>query len=331
MCRIPARPCGTRPSSRTRCRRPASRLDILLSDGPPVTCCPGKHTRAGDWKLHTPPGTLPGGWGFSDGNTIHPDVDDTTAALRALKGTEAPVPPRLTDAWNRGLQWVLALQNRDGGWPAFEPGVDSELLGSLPVAGADYAAVEPSSADLTGRTLQFLGSFAGFRLNLPFIRRGADWSLKHQEQDGSWYGRWGICYIYGTWAAVTGLTAVGLPPGHNAVARAVHWSLQTQNADGSWGESCRGDRERRYVPLGAGTLSQTAWALDALIAVSSEPGPELVRGIRWLAEAGRRPPNWTDSYPTGAALPGSFYTYYHSYNYIWPLLTLGHYKRKFGC
>ncbi|MCZ8515591.1 squalene--hopene cyclase [Paenibacillus filicis] len=284
-----------------------------------------QHTRFGDWKLHAPSGTQPGGWGFSDGNTRFPDVDDTTAALRALKPSAAG-----QDAWNRGLQWVVAMQNADGGWPAFERATDLELLSWLPIDGAEFAAVDPSSADLTGRALQFLGTFAGLRRNLSIIRRGTEWLLQHQEPDGSWYGRWGICYLYGTWAALTGLAAAGLPPEHEAIAKAADWLRKTQNADGSWGESCRSDRQRRYVPLGSGTLSQTAWAVDALISVSVKSSPELERGVRWLSEARLRPPHWTDSYPTGSGLPGTFYIRYHSYNTIWPLLALAHYIRKFG-
>lgn len=290
-----------------------------------------QHTKLGDWSLGLDH-PLPGGWGFSDVNTIIPDVDDTTAALRALRATPARFGPQFREARDRGLHWVLSMQNRDGGWPAFEKGKDSALLTRLlPVDGAEAAAIDPSSADLTGRTLEYLGSEAGFDIAHPFVRRGADWLIRHQKPDGSWYGRWGICYIYGTWAAITGLMAVRAPKQHVSVLKAVQWLDSIQNPDGGWGESCRSDQVKAYVPLHASTPSQTAWALDALVAVHQVPADSIQKGILTLSEmvlhgnAG-----WTAEYPTGAGLPGNFYTRYHSYNYIWPLLTLANYKKKYG-
>lgn len=281
----------------------------------------------GDWSLHNR-NPVPGGWGFSDSNTINPDVDDTTAALRAIKRLVQSDPPS-RDAWNRGLNWLLSMQNRDGGWPAFERDTDNKLLAWLPIDGAQAAAIDPSSADLTGRTLEFLGNTAGLGLKHPFVRRGTDWLIDHQEEDGSWYGRWGICYIYGTWAAMTGMISAGVDTGHPAVQRGVSWLSSIQNPDGGWGESCRSDRLMRYVPLGASTPSQTAWALDALIAFHPKPVPEVEKGMQrllaLLSEDG-----WAAAYPTGAGLPGAFYMHYHSYRYIWPLLALSHYRKKYS-
>jgi sporulenol synthase len=180
----------------------------------------------------------------SDSNTINPDVDDTTAALRAMKhvtGTSASY----REAWNRGLNWILSMQNKDGGWPAFE-------------------------------------NAAGLGMRHSFIRRGVGWLIDHQEQDGSWYGRWGVCCIYGTWAAITGLASIGFPLDHSAVRDGTRWLLSIQNTDGGWGESCNSDRVMQYTPLGASTPSQTAWALDALIAVHARPVPEIKKGIQRL-------------------------------------------------
>ncbi|NOU94317.1 squalene--hopene cyclase [Paenibacillus sp. LMG 31456] len=282
--------------------------------------------KLGDWSRRIP-NPIPGGWGFSESNTINPDVDDSTAALRAIRQT-AWREPVYRDAWNRGLNWVLSMQNKDGGWAAFEKDVNNELLTLLPIEGAREAAIDPSTADLTGRTLEFLGNTAGLGKSHAFIRRGTDWLIGNQEKDGSWYGRWGICYIYGTWAALTGMMAVGNSPEHPAVNNAVRWLLSIQNADGGWGESCTSDRKNRYVPLGASTPSHTAWAMDALIAVHVKPQPAMEKGIRQLI-AQLHKEDWTTRYPTGAGLPGSFYTDYHSYRYIWPLLTLNHYIKKY--
>lgn len=153
--------------------------------------------------------------------------------------------------------------------------------------------------------------------------------LVNQERNGSWYGRWGVCYIYGTWAAITGLMATGVSPKHKAIQKSVQWLKSIQNEDGGWGESCSSDIVRRYMPLRESTPSQTAWALDALIAVHEQPISEITRGIDRLLMS-LHENNWLTTYPTGAGLPGNFYNHYHSYRYIWPLLTLAHYNKKYG-
>ncbi len=286
-----------------------------------------QQNQSGDWSIHNP-GILPGGWGFSESNTINPDVDDSTAALRAIH-TLSQTDPTYMDSWNRGLSWVLSMQNKDGGWPSFEKNTNKEILTWLAIDGAKSAAIDPSEADLTGRTLEFLGNFCGLGIRHEFIQRGMKWLMKHQEKDGSWYGRWGICYIYGTWAALTGLTAVGLSTDNDTLQKGAKWLLSIQNQDGGWGESCSSDRTMRYEPLGESTPSQTAWALDALISVHPRPTAAINKGIHRLI-ASVKEHHWTTAYPEGAGLPGSYYTHYHSYRHIWPLLALSHYKRKYG-
>jgi len=286
-----------------------------------------QHARKGDWSKNNP-NTPPGGWGFSETNTMNPDVDDTTAALRAIHRL-AVDEPVYAEAWHRGLRWALSMQNRDGGWPAFEKETNNQMLTWLAIEGAKSAAIDPSEADLTGRTLEFLGNFAGIQSNERFVKRGVDWLIRNQGKNGSWYGRWGVCYLYGTWAALTGLAAAGLPPTHDAIKNGAEWLLRMQQGDGGWGESCRSDSSPHYISIGASTPSQTAWALDALIAVSPESTPAIDRGVeRLIAFLHER--NWKTDYPTGAGLPGYFYIRYHSYRYIWPLVALSHYKNKFG-
>ncbi|MFD0620146.1 squalene--hopene cyclase [Paenibacillus sp. GCM10027629] len=282
--------------------------------------------KTGDWQIQNP-NALPGGWGFSETNTINPDVDDSTAALRAIHSLSHR-DPTYRDAWNRGIQWVISMQNNDGGWPAFEKNTDKEMLTWLAIPGAKSAAIDPSEADLTGRTLEYLGNFAALDIKHEFIGRGTHWLIEHQGQDGSWYGRWGICYIYGTWAALTGLTATGISPDHAAIQKGANWLQRIQNPDGGWGESCQSDQLRHYVPLGASTPSQTAWALDALIAVNAQPTPAIDRGIHRLITL-LHEDHWATTYPTGAGLPDFFYVHYHSYRTIWPLLTLSHYRSKY--
>ncbi|WP_206922636.1 terpene cyclase/mutase family protein [Alicyclobacillus suci] len=273
-----------------------------------------------------------GGWGFSDVNTLIPDVDDTTAALRALTHS-AKTSSSVQCAWKRGLNWVLSMQNSDGGWPAFERNKNKRIVSNLAIDGAKATLTDPSCPDLTGRTLEFLCNDAGYTQKDKVVQRAVHWLLKHQEVDGSWYGRWGICFIYGTWAALTGLLAAGLDASHPSIRRAVAWLHDIQNADGGWGETCLSDTRHAYVPLGRSTLSQTAWATDALIIASSHTMPAIEHGIRFLSTKvlamGKAPSDWTTSYPTGGGLPGGFYIHFHSYNTIWPLLTFGHYLQKF--
>ncbi|WAH42694.1 squalene--hopene cyclase [Alicyclobacillus fastidiosus] len=220
------------------------------------------------------------------------------------------------------------MQNTDGGWPAFERNTNKRLLSNLAVDGAKATLTDPSSSDLTGRTLEFLCNDAGYTLEDRVVRRAVHWLLQNQESNGSWYDRWGVCYIYGTWAALTGLLAAGLDTGHPAITRAVKWLHDIQNEDGGWGESCLSDTQKAYVSLGRSTLSQTAWATDALIAAFRHPVPAIERGVGYLVKE-QHDCDWTQSYPTGGGLPGGFYIHFHSYNTVWTLVALGHYLRKF--
>ncbi|MCQ6560297.1 squalene--hopene cyclase [Paenibacillus mendelii] len=284
-----------------------------------------QHTKLGDWQLHVK-NPEPGGWGFSDINTINPDVDDTTAALRAIE------PLRQTnqhnDAAERGLHWILSMQNDDGGWAAFERNNNHPLMKWIPLEGAEAAATDPSSPDLTGRTLEYLGRTVGLSGKHPFVNRACRYLYETQEQDGSWYGRWGVCYIYGTWAALTGLSAVREPLEHPQIVKAIGWLLSIQNPDGGFGESCGSDRIMRYIPLQYSTLVQTAWALDALVSVLDSANEATDRAadflLRHLLTTGS-----VTSYPTGAGLPGHIYSRYESYPLIWPLLALSQYRSKF--
>ncbi|MGI8316244.1 squalene--hopene cyclase [Halobacillus mangrovi] len=285
-----------------------------------------QHYKFGDWLLHNPQ-TLPGGWGFSNINTFNPDVDDTTASLRALRSMFTSYPGAL-EAWNRGVSWTLSMQNDDGGWPAFERGVDKGYLSLLPLEKADFILSDASASDLTGRTLEFLGNFTNMNRNSHPVKRGIKWLKKNQRQDGSWYGRWGICYIYGTWAALTGLRACGEEKSTPSVKKGMTWLLDIQNRDGGWGESCRSDIEKRYIPLGKSTLTHTAWALDALIALEDKPTAAIDQGISFLIRNGSEQ-GWSFDYPKGQGMGGAFYIHYHSYRFIWPLMALSHYQTKY--
>jgi sporulenol synthase len=278
----------------------------------------------GDWVIHNPD-SLPGGWGFSDINTILPDVDDTTASLRSISRIAA----NEIHSWDRGISWLFSMQNDDGGWAAFEKNTNSKLIEFLPIEKGEFLLMDPSCADLTGRTLEFLGNYTNLSRNHPAVKKGIRWLEKNQEGNGSWYGRWGICYIYGTWGALTGLSAVGIPSNQDIVQKAVYWLRRIQNEDGGWGESCQSDSRKTYVPLGTSTLTHTSWALDALIAASEKPTTEINKGIIYLLNSLEKI-DWTTAYPKGQGMGGAFYIHYHSYRYVFPLLALSHYQRKFG-
>jgi sporulenol synthase len=284
-----------------------------------------QHYKYGDWVIHNP-NITPGGWGFSNFNTLHPDIDDTTAALRALR-VDAIEDDKYREAWNRGVNWIISMQNRDGGWAAFEKNVNKEILNIIPVEGGKDLLIDPSTVDLTGRTLEFFGNYTQLDKNDLIIKRGRDWLYQNQREDGSWMGRWGV-FIYGTWAALTGLLAVGVSPRETQAQRGFKWLYEIQNPDGGWGESCRSDMVNHYVPLKTSTRTHTAWALDALILAEDKVTPEIHQGINFLLN--NQIESWTTAYPKGSGMAGAFYIDYHSYEYVWPLLTLAHYKKKFN-
>nr|WP_233096586.1 prenyltransferase/squalene oxidase repeat-containing protein [Fictibacillus halophilus] len=281
-----------------------------------------QQNKYGDWSVHNPDAT-PGGWGFSIGNTQHPDLDDTQVALRTM-AQYSRTHSSYYSSYEKGLAWLVSMQNDDGGWAAFEKNTNRYLIGSLPIKHAKDALIDPSTPDITGRTLEFLGNYHGLNQEYLTIKKGVNWLRANQEVNGSWYGRWGVCYIYGTWAAVTGLMACGVHPRDKEIQKAKYWLLSIQNQDGGWGESCASDSKRTYVSLNESTPSQTAWALHALTSIYDQSIPEMEEAATWLLSKQERA-----SYPTGAGLPGAFYIRYHSYDKIWPLLALSHYYKKF--
>ncbi|WP_439096847.1 terpene cyclase/mutase family protein [Bacillus massiliigorillae] len=278
----------------------------------------------GDWSVNAPYASA-GGWGFSDTNTFIPDNDDTSAALRALTMQSKSII-KIKSSWEKGLAYLLAMQNKDGGWGAFEKNAYQPLLAHLPIENAKDALIDDSTADLTGRVLEFLGNYAQMKQKNSNIKRAVNRLMKSQRLDGSWYGKWGVCYIYGSWAAITGLRAVGVEQNHPALIRAARWLESIQREDGGWGESCASAEQETYVPLSFSTPSQTAWALSALLTIRSIDSPSVTKAVQYLLKS----EEYSDesiSYPTGLGLPGGYYIMYESYNYIFPLLALGQYQK----
>ncbi|MDR3556316.1 MAG: squalene--hopene cyclase [Syntrophobacteraceae bacterium] len=262
-------------------------------------------------------------WGFQAVNRFYPDVDDTCAVLTAIRDFQGSLSVRASRAFARGVDWVFAMQNRDGGFSAFDVNNSKQFLERLAFNDMGRAMIDPSSADMTGRTVMFLSDLNDARA-AGSIRRGLGWLDTHQEKDGSWWGRWGISFIYGTWAALLGYAAAGVKPcGSKAAKRGCEWLRSVQNADGGWGESCHSDLEGCFMPRSESTPSQTAWALDGLLASGCRPQAQPVRrGLEFLIERYRPGRGWEENYPTGAGFAGKLYLIYHNYGNLWPTMAL---------
>lgn len=282
----------------------------------------------GDWQVKNS-GVEPGGWYFEYANEFYPDCDDTAEALTALARVQLPDPARDRDrraALERALRWQRSMQNRDGGWAAFDKDCDKWILTLVPFADHN-AMIDPSTADITARTLIALAEH-GYERTDTVVRRGLDFLYRHQEDDGSWYGRWGCNYLYGTWLALEALGAHGEPPDSLRVARAAAWIRERQNSDGGWGETLDSYHDPRRKGTGHSTASQTAWALMGLMAAGDCDSPALLRGVDYLLTHQASDGSWRDEYWTGTGFPKVFYLRYHLYATYFPLEALGTYRRK---
>ncbi len=281
----------------------------------------------GDWQVRRPD-LAPGGWAFEFDNDGYPDIDDTAEAVLALRRTAPGLagPGGRHPAIGRGLRWITGMQSADGGWGAFDADNTSTLITKLPFC--DFGAViDPPSADVTAHVVEALAAEgqAGSRA----VRRGVVWLLRAQEQDGSWFGRWGANYVYGTGAVVPALIAAGVPASKPAIQRAVRWLEEHQNPDGGWGEDLRSYDDPGLAGQGTSTASQTAWALLALLA-AGPPGAAAEAGVRWLVEHQRADGTWDEPQYTGTGFPGDFYINYHLYRLVFPVSALGRYLALAG-
>jgi len=295
----------------------------------------------------------PGGWAFEYANDFYPDSDDTAMALMALQAqfeereaSPEALPPDLrvadedleeqedTDgasgagdrlersaaAIRRGLDWMLAMQNDDGGWGAFDRNNNREFLCYVPFADHN-AMIDPSTPDLTGHVLSALGQL-GRRLGDGAVDRAVDYIRCNQQANGSWFGRWGVNYIYGTGEAMAGMAAVGVEPDDAAMRRGVNWLLATQQPCGGWGESPDSYNKNGRPGHGHVTPSQTAWALIGLLSAGLEHHPAVARGIQYLVDTQREDGSWDEPEFTGTGFPKVFYLRYHYYRIYFPLLAL---------
>ncbi|MET7697311.1 squalene--hopene cyclase [Streptomyces sp. NPDC005485] len=278
--------------------------------------------RPGDWSVKRPQ-LPPGGWAFEFHNDNYPDIDDTAEVVLALRRVRHHDPDRVEKAIGRGVRWNLGMQSKNGAWGAFDVDNTSPFPNRLPFC--DFGEViDPPSADVTAHVVEML-AFEGLAHD-PRTRRGIEWLLAEQEANGSWFGRWGVNYVYGTGSVVPALVAAGFPGSHPAIRRAVTWLETVQNEDGGWGEDLRSYHDAaEWSGRGASTASQTGWALMALLAAGEIDSKAVERGVAWLAETQLADGSWDEPYFTGTGFPWDFSINYNLYRQVFPLTALGRY------
>ena len=280
----------------------------------------------GDWKIKNKEGQ-PGGWAFEFENDFYPDNDDTTEVLMALKNiTTISDENKNKTAFNRGLRWLLSMQSSNGGWAAFDVDNDKQILNKIPFADLE-SLIDPPSNDVTGRVLWLLGSL-GYRTDYPPVRDALIFLKKNQESDGTWYGRWGVNYIYGTFLVLSGLKAIDDDMNQGYIQKAVNWLKIHQNEDGGWGESCKSYEDKNHKGVGVSTASQTAWALIGLLAADETTSSFVQKGIQYLLDHQNNDGTWDENEYTGTGFPRHFYIKYHMYRNYFPLLAIAEYYNQ---
>ncbi len=279
----------------------------------------------GDWGMRRPR-LEPGGWAFEYENVNYPDVDDAAVVALALRRVAHSDTARLEFALRRATDWLIGMQSADGGWGAFDADNTRTLSRKLPFC--DFGEViDPPSADVTAHAIEFLACEDD-----PAARAsagaGLQWLLAEQERDGSWFGRWGVNHVYGTWSALCALEAAGVAHQDHRFRAAVAWLERHQNADGGWGEDCRSYDDPAWIGRGESTASQTAWALLALHAAGESKSQAATRGIEWLCATQRPDGTWDEPHYTGTGFPGDFYINYHLYRLVFPVMALGRCARE---
>jgi squalene-hopene/tetraprenyl-beta-curcumene cyclase len=278
----------------------------------------------GDWQVKNKDAE-PGGWAFEFRNDFYPDVDDTAFVLMALQRVKYPEPARMEAAVRRGIQWLLSMQNRDGGWGAFDRDNNRKILCNIPFADHN-AMIDPSTADVTARVLECLGRY-GWPADHPAIQRAIKFLLKDQCEDGSWFGRWGVNYVYGTSGVLRALETVSLSA-REYCQRAVSWLRSVQKPDGSFGESLHSYADPSTKGQGNSTASQTAWGLIGLLAGAEPHDPAVTRAAAYLIEQQNLDGSWSESEFTGTGFPCVFYLKYHLYRNSFPVYALARLRNQ---
>jgi squalene-hopene/tetraprenyl-beta-curcumene cyclase len=282
--------------------------------------------RNGDWSVKRP-WVEPSGWAFEFQNDWYPDIDDTAMVMLAFPHMKASNPSAQSETRKRAIDWLIAMQSKDGGWAAFDVDNNWEILTHVPFADHN-AMLDPTCADITGRTLEALAA-NGFDRDYAPCRRAIDYLTRTQLADGSWYGRWGVAYIYGTCFALRGLRAMNEDDHEPHIQRANEWLRSIQNPDGGWGESCASYDNDVFTPAES-TPSQTAWALMGLMAGGDTSSSSVLQGIEYLLETQREDGSWTEELATGTGFPKVFYLNYHYYRLYFPLIALATFVKYQG-
>ena len=276
----------------------------------------------GDWQVKRP-NVRPGGWAFEFANNVYPDVDDSAMVLIALHKMGRD-DERMQRALSRGVEWIVGMQSKDGGWGSFDVDNTRSWVAEIPFC--DFGAVlDPPTEDVTAHAVELLGRMGLNGGNSP-AARGLAFLRRSQEPDGSWWGRWGVNYIYGLGSVVPALSVMGEDMSQPYVRKAVAWLETHQNSDGGWGEGCESYRDPSLRGQGPSTASQTAWALLALIAAGDAGGDAAGRGVAFLLQTQQGFGSWDESQFTGTGFPGDFMINYHLYRDYWPLMALGQYR-----
>ncbi len=277
---------------------------------------------SGDWAVKNP-GVEPGGWAFEFRNDHYPDVDDTAFILMALQRVDYPDRARMEAALLRGLNWMVSMQNKNGGWGAFDKDNDCTILTQVPFADHN-AMIDPATADVTARVAECLARF-GWPASHPVMKRALHFLEQDQSEDGSWFGRWGVNYIYGTSGVLRALEPMGLT-GKPDAQRGADWLRAVQYANGGFGESIASYADAAQKGRGAVTASQTAWGMIGLVAAAGPSDPSAQRALQFLLDTQTTPGTWEEAEFTGTGFPEVFYLKYHLYRHSFPLYALARYR-----
>jgi squalene-hopene/tetraprenyl-beta-curcumene cyclase len=277
----------------------------------------------GDWADERPD-VRPGGWAFQYNNAHYPDLDDTAVVVMAMDRAKGRAGAKYDEAVARGVEWTVGLQSRDGGWGAFDADNDHHYLNNIPFA--DHGALlDPPTSDVSARCVSMLAQMG--ERDTPRMKAALAFLEKEQASDGSWFGRWGVNYIYGTWSVLCALNAAGVDHGSAMVRGGVDWLTRTQNADGGWGEDCDSyDLAYKGYTAAASTASQTGWALLGLMAAGEVDHPAVERGVRYLMATQDAGGLWSQQAYTGGGFPRVFYLRYHGYPAYFPLWAVARYR-----
>jgi squalene-hopene/tetraprenyl-beta-curcumene cyclase len=279
----------------------------------------------GDWIHKNDAKVEPSGWVFEFNNKWNPDVDDTAMVLLALRKIPTDNPKKRDECFQRGLKWMMTFQCKDGGWASFDKDCTKNILEKVPFADHN-AMLDPECADITARILELLG-YEGWQTDHPQVQEALQFIREHQEADGSWYGRWGVNYIYGTWQVLRGLRAMNLDMNQPWLLKARTWLESVQHDDGGWGERCNTYDDPVFKGQGPSTASQTAWAVMGLCAFDDPEIPALKQGIEYLMRTQNPDGSWTEDETTGTGFPKVFYLKYDMYRNAWPLLAFATYRK----